>query len=364
MPPSLQQLLKTMVDNGASDLHISKDSPPQIRIDGSLVRLKTEPLSPDDTKAICYSVLTDAQKARFEEEQELDFSFGVKGLARFRGNLFVQRGAVSGAFRLIPFKIRTFSELGLPPIVAEMAKKPRGLILVTGPTGSGKSTTLAAMIDKINTEERGHIVTIEDPIEFIHEHKGCIINQREIGADTESFKKALKHILRQDPDVVLIGELRDLETIEAALSIAETGHLCFATLHTNSAIQTINRIIDVFPAYQQPQIRAQLSFVLEGVMSQTLLPHIGGGRALAIEVMVPSAAIRNLVREDKLHQIYSQMQMGQQKSGMQTLNQSLCSLFLKRAITIEDALLHSSDQEELKTMVQNGGAVVNRPVAK
>ena len=364
MPPTLQQLLKTMVDNGASDLHITRDSPPQIRIDSHLVRLKTEPLTSDDSKQICYSVLTDAQKARFEEEQELDFSFGVKGLARFRGNLFVQKGSVGGAFRLIPFKIRTFADLGLPPIAAEMCKKPRGLVLVTGPTGSGKSTTLAAMIDKINTEDRGHIVTIEDPIEFLHEHKGCIVNQREVGADTTSFKKALKYILRQDPDVVLIGEMRDMETIEAALSIAETGHLCFATLHTNSSLQTVNRIIDVFPAYQQSQIRAQLSFVLEGIMSQMLLPKIGGGRCLALEVLVPTAGVRNLIREDKIHQIYSQMQMGQTKSGMQTLNQSLCALFLKRVLTLDDALSASSDQDELRLMIQNGGSIVSRPTAK
>ncbi len=362
MPPSLQQLLKTMVDNGASDLHITKESPPQIRIDGSLIKLKTDPLTVDDTKAICYSVLTDAQKGRFEEELEIDLSFGVKGLARFRANLFMQKGAVGGAFRLIPFKVRTFNELGLPAIVAEMCKKPRGLILVTGPTGSGKSTTLAAMIDKINTDERGHIMTVEDPIEFIHEHKNCLINQREVGADTQTFKKALKYILRQDPDVVLIGELRDLETIEAALTIAETGHLCFATLHTNSALQTVNRIIDVFPSYQQPQIRAQLSFVLEGVLSQMLIPRINGGRCLALEVLVPTAAIRNLIREDKIHQMYSQMQMGQGKSGMQTLNQSLCSLYLRHLITLEDALNTSSDQEELRTMIANGGQL--KPVAR
>jgi twitching motility protein PilT len=361
MPPSLQQLLKTMVDNGASDLHITRDSPPQIRIDGSLIKLKTDSLTAEDTKSICYSVLTDAQKARFEEEQEIDLSFGVKGLARFRANLFVQRGAIGGAFRLIPFKIRTFSDLGLPAVVGEMCKKPRGLILVTGPTGSGKSTTLAAMIDKINTDERGHIMTVEDPIEFLHEHKGCVVNQREVGADTASFKKALKYILRQDPDVVLIGELRDLETIEAALTIAETGHLAFATLHTNGAVQTINRIVDVFPSYQQPQIRAQLSFVLEGVMSQMLLPRIGGGRCLALEVMVPTPAIRNLIREDKIHQMYSQMQMGQQKSGMQTLNQSLCGLSLRKLITVEDAMAASSDQEELRNMIQSGGQAPMQP---
>jgi twitching motility protein PilT len=361
--PSLSQLLKSMVDNGASDLHLSNESPPQLRIDGHLVKLRTDPLTPDDTKSLCYSVLTDSQKGRFEEEQELDFSFGIKGLARFRANLFVTKGAVGGAFRQIPYKVRSFSDLGLPPIMAELCRRPRGLILVTGPTGSGKSTTLAAMIDKINVEERGHIVTVEDPIEFVHEHKGCVVNQREVGADTNSFKKALRYILRQDPDVVLIGEMRDLETIEAALTIAETGHLCFATLHTNGAIQTINRVIDVVPAYQQSQVRAQLSLVLEGVLSQSLLPKVGGGRALALEVMVPNPAIRNLIREDKIHQIYSQMQIGQQKSGMQTFNQSLCALFLKKQISLEDALAWSSDSDELRVMIQNGGTTPNRAAA-
>jgi twitching motility protein PilT len=361
MAPSLQQLLKTMVDNGASDLHITKNSPPQIRLDGNLVKLKTEPLTADDTKAICYSVLTDAQKAQFEEHNELDMSFGIKGLARFRANIFVQQGAVAGAFRLIPFKIRGFHELGLPPVVAELCKKPRGLILVTGPTGSGKSTTLAAMIDKINTDDHGHIVTIEDPVEFLHEHKNCIVNQREIGSDTQSFKKALKSILRQDPDCVLVGELRDLETIEAALTIAETGHICFGTLHTNGCVSTINRIIDAFPAYQQPQIRAQLSLVLEGVLSQSLVPKPSGGRALVLEVMIPTPAIRNLIREDKIHQIYSQMQIGQSKHGMQTANQSLHALVAKKQITMEAALEYSSDPEELKNMIMNGGTPTTPP---
>ncbi len=354
MAPSLQQLLKTMVDNGASDLHITKGSPPQIRLDGNLVKLKTEPLSAEETKALCYSVLTDAQKAQFEEHNELDMSFAQKGIARFRANIFVQQQAVAGAFRLIPFKIRGFNELGLPPIAAELCKKPRGLILVTGPTGSGKSTTLAAMIDKINTDEHGHIVTIEDPVEFLHEHKNCIVNQREVGSDTQSFKKALKSILRQDPDCVLVGELRDLETIEAALTIAETGHICFGTLHTNGCVSTINRIIDAFPAYQQPQIRAQLSLVLEGVLSQSLVPRPGGGRALVLEVMVPTPAIRNLIREDKIHQIYSQMQLGQAKHGMQTANQSLHSLVQKKQITMEQALEYSSDADELRNMIAGG----------
>src|SRR5512138_203830 len=287
-----------MVEKGASDLHVTTGSPPQLRIDGHLVPLKTPPLTPVETKQLCYSILTDAQKHRFEEENELDLSFGVKGLSRFRGNIFVQRGAVAGVFRVIPYKILTFEELGLPPVVKELCEKSRGLILVTGPTGSGKSTTLASMIDRINTERHEHIITIEDPIEYLHPHKGCLVNQREVGADTESFKKALKYILRQDPDVVLIGEIRDLETIEAALTVAETGHLAFATLHTNSAVQSINRIIDVFPPHQQSQVRAVLSFVLEGVLCQTLVPRAGGpGRVLIIEVMVPNPAIRNLIRE-------------------------------------------------------------------
>ena len=362
-PPSLQQLLKTMVDNGASDLHISRDSPPQIRIDGALVRLKTDPLTADETKAICYSALTDAQKARFEENQEIDFSFGVKGLARFRGNLFVQKGAVGGAFRMIPFRIRSFTDLGLPPVVAELCRRPRGLVICTGPTGSGKSTTLAAMVDKINSETRQHIMTIEDPIEFVHEHKSCLVNQREVGTDTVDFKKALKYVMRQNPNIVLIGEMRDLDTIEAALTVAETGHLTFGTLHTNNALQTINRIIDVFPAHQQSQIRTQLSFALEGVLSQALVPRIGGGRALALEVLLPTPAIRNLIREDKLHQIYSQMQIGQKTSGMQTLNQSLYNLYLKKAISLEDANTTSSDPEELRMMIQNGGQVATKPAS-
>ncbi|HEX9508524.1 MAG TPA: PilT/PilU family type 4a pilus ATPase, partial [Myxococcales bacterium] len=285
---NLHQLLKAMVEKGASDLHITTGSPPQLRIDGELLPLKMAPLSPLETKQVCYSILTDAQKHRFEEDNELDLSFGVKDLARFRANIFMQRGSVAAAFRTIPFKILSFAELGLPPVVVEFAKRPRGLILVTGPTGSGKSTTLASIIDKINTENRQHIMTIEDPIEYLHPHKNCVVNQREIGADTRSFKVALKYILRQDPDVVLVGEMRDLETIEAALVIAETGHVCFATLHTNSCVQTINRILDVFPPYQQPQVRAQLSFVLEGVLSQALIAKAsGGGRVLALEVMVP-----------------------------------------------------------------------------
>ncbi|MBC8188215.1 MAG: type IV pilus twitching motility protein PilT [Proteobacteria bacterium] len=351
----MHQLLKAMIEQGASDLHITTGTPPQLRIDGKLHPLKMPPLSPQETKQLCYSVLTDAQKHRFEETNELDLSFSVQKLSRFRGNVFVQRGNISGAFRAIPFKIMTFEELELPPIVEVLSKKPRGLILVTGPTGSGKSTTLASIVDRINQERNEHIVTIEDPIEYLHPHKGCIVNQREIGSDTDSFKAALKYILRQDPDVVLIGELRDLETIEAALTVAETGHLAFATLHTNSAVQTINRIVDVFPPYQQSQIRQQLSFVLEAVMCQTLLPRANGpGRALALEVMVPNPAIRALMRDDKIHQLYSQMQIGQGKSGMQTMNQSLASLVAKRLVDPEIAKGRSPDDEELQQLINKG----------
>ncbi|GFE58458.1 type IV pilus twitching motility protein PilT [Geobacter sp. AOG1] len=354
---NLHQLLKELVERGGSDLHITTNTPPQIRVDGQLTPLDYPPLNAVDTKQLCYSVLTDAQKHKYEEDNELDLSFGVKGLSRFRGNMFIQRGAVAGVFRVIPYKILTFEELGLPQVVRDLAEKPRGLILVTGPTGSGKSTTLASIIDKINMDRRDHIVTIEDPIEYLHPHKGCLVNQREVGADTKSFKNALKYVLRQDPDVVLVGELRDLETIEAALTLAETGHLCFATLHTNSCAQTINRIIDVFPPYQQTQVRTQLSFVLEGVLSQTLIPKLGGkGRALALEVMVPNPAIRNLVREDKIHQIYSQMQVGQEKFGMQTMNQCLINLYLRRIISLEDALGRSPEPDEFKQMVANAGA--------
>src|SRR3954465_10289544 len=353
--PNLHQLLKAMVEKGSSDLHITTGSPPQLRIDGALVPLKTPPLTPVETKQLCYSILADAQKHKFEEENELDLSFGVKGLSRFRANLFMQRGAVAAAFRTIPFKILTFQELGLPPVVAELSKKPRGLVLITGPTGSGKSTTLASIIDKINPERHGHIMTIEDPIEYLHPHKNCLVNQREVGADTRSFKTALKYILRQDPDIVLVGELRDLETIEAALTIAETGHTCYATLHTNSAVQTINRVLDVFPPYQQPQIRAQLSFVVEGVLSQTLLARASGqGRILALEVMVPNPAIRNLIREDKVHQIYSSMQVGQSKFGMQTMNQSLMSLYSRRLTSQDEAMGRSSDPDELRNMMTTG----------
>ncbi len=353
---NMHQFLKAMIEKGASDLHLTVGTAPQLRIDGKLHPLKVPPLSAPETKQLCYSVLTDAQKHKFEETNELDLSFSVQRLSRFRGNVFVQRGNIAGAFRAIPFKIKTFEELALPKAVADLAERPRGLVLVTGPTGSGKSTTLATIVDRINQERHEHIVTVEDPIEYLHQHKNCVVNQREVGADTTSFKAALKYILRQDPDVVLIGEMRDLETIEAALSVAETGHLAFATLHTNSTVQTINRIIDVFPPYQQSQVRAQLSFVLEGVMCQALLPRANGpGRAMALEVMIPNAAIRNLIREDKVHQIYSAMQVGQEKFGMQTMNQSLASLFQRRMITMDDALGRSADVDELRNMVGQGG---------
>lgn len=362
---NLHQLLKTMIEKGASDLHITTGTAPQLRIDGRLLPLKMPPLTPPETKQICYSILTDAQKHKFEETNELDLSFGVKGLCRFRANVYMQRGAVAGAFRQIPFQIKSFPELGLPKSVEDLTKKPRGLVLVTGPTGSGKSTTLASMIDVINQERHEHIMTIEDPIEFLHPHKSCVVNQREVGSDTDRFTTALKYVLRQDPDVVLIGEMRDLETIEAALSIAETGHLAFATLHTNSAVQTINRIVDVFPSHQQPQVRAQLSFVLEGVLSQILIPKINGkGRALAVEVLIPNSAIRNLIREDKSHQLYSQMQMGQTKFGMQTMNQSLFNLVSRRQISLEDAIARSSDPEELRQMMANGGVTPASPMVK
>jgi twitching motility protein PilT len=351
--PSLYELLKVMIEQNASDLHISTGSPPRIRVDGKLVELDGEPLISSETKSMCYSILTDAQKQRFEEDSELDLSFGVKGLSRFRSNIFMQRGAVAGAFRTIPFKISTFRELGLPDIVGELSKRPRGLILITGPTGSGKSTTLAAMIDRINSERHEHIITIEDPIEFLHSHKNCLVNQREVHSDTDSFKSALRRVLRQDPDIVLIGEMRDLETIEAALTVSETGHLTFATLHTNTAAQSINRIIDIFPPHQQEQVRVQLSFVLECIMSQNLLPKKSGrGRVLASEVLVPNAAIRNLIREDKVHQIYSMMQTGQSKFGMLTMNQSLFNLYSKNLISYDDAMSKSPLPEEMLDMME------------
>src|SRR5436309_4173118 len=361
MNVTLSDLLKKMLEMSGSDLHITTNSPPQIRVHGHLHPLDMPPLTPTETKQLGYSVLTDAQKHRFEENLELDFSFGLKGLARFRGNLFNQRGATGGVFRVIPFEIKSFQQLNLPPVIAKLCDRPRGLVLVTGPTGSGKSTTLASMIDKINTERHDHIITIEDPIEFVHPNKNCLVNQREVHSDTKGFSEALRAALREDPDVVLIGEMRDLETIEAALRIAETGHLTFGTLHTNSASSTINRVIDVFPSHQQSQIRAQLSLVLEGIICQALLPKVGGqGRACAMEILIPNPAVRNLIREDKIHQIYSAMQSGQDRFGMQTFNQSLATLYSQKQITLEVALARSSNQDELQEMVNRGASLAGR----
>ena len=356
---TLPDLLKMLVELQGSDLHITTNTPPQIRVNGHLQRTQLPEMQPAETKQLVYSVLTDSQKKRFEETLELDFSFGIKGLARFRCNVFNQRGAVGAVYRLIPEKVRTFGELGLPAVLATLAERPRGLVLITGPTGSGKSTTLAAMLDKINAERHDHILTIEDPIEYIHPHKNCLVNQREVHSDTNSFSNALRAALREDPDIVLIGEMRDLETVEAALKIAETGHLTFGTLHTNSAAQTINRIIDIFPAGQQAQIRTQLSLVLEGIVCQALLPKADGkGRVCSLEILVPTAAIRNLIRDDKVHQIYGAMQTGQEKMGMQTANQSLASLHQKRLISLETALGASSNRDELQDMINRGVGVV------
>ncbi len=360
-PPNLRTLLEEMVARGASDLHVTAGERPKLRVDGELVNAAGAVLTPRDTMALAYSVLTDAQKKRFEMEDELDFSFGIPQLARFRGNAFKQRGCVSVAVRQVPFAIKPLGELGLPPAVSRMAEKPRGLVLVTGPTGSGKSTTLAAMLDKINKERRGHIITVEDPIEFVHRHQGCIVNQREVGTDTKSFSSALKYALREDPDVLLVGEMRDLETIQAALTIAETGHLAFATLHTNSAAEAITRIVDVFPATQQAQVRAQLAFVLEGVVTQTLVPRAAGrGRVLAAEVLVVTPAIRALVRDDKVHQIYSLMQGGK-KYGMQTLNDALYQLYVARQVTAEECLRVSGAPNEFLRMT--GQPVPEDPTA-
>ena len=349
---NLRSLLEEMIERDASDLHITAGERPKMRVDGDITNSNVDyVLSPKDTLQLAYSVLTENQKKRFEMEDELDFSFGIQNLARFRGNCFKQRGCVSMVIRQIPFSIKTFTDLGLPGVIAKMADKPRGLVLVTGPTGSGKSTTLAAMIDKINRERKGHIITVEDPIEFIHRHQQCIVNQREVGTDTKSFQSALKYALREDPDVILIGEMRDLDTIAAALTIAETGHLAFATLHTNSAAEAINRIIDVFPSHQQSQVRAQLAFVLEGIVTQTLLPKAKGrGRAMAAEILVVTPAIRALIRDDKVHQIYSSMQSGK-KFGMQTLNDALYQLYMSREVALEECLRASSDQNEFLRMI-------------
>src|SRR5438309_37843 len=355
MAANMADLLQILVDRGGSDLRITSGPYPQLRISGRRKKLtQFGRLTPHVSLWLASSILNEGQKQKFEEENELDLSFGIQGLARFRCNVFRQRGAVGAAIRIIPFKIRTFDELGLPTIVQQLADRPKGLVLVTGPTGSGKSTTLAAMIDKINTERHEHIMTIEDPIEFVHPHKSCLVNQREVFSDTNSFQRALKSILRQDPDVVLVGEMRDLETIAAALTIAETGHLTFGTLHTNSCAQTMNRIIDVFPTAQQAQVRAQLSLVLEGVLSQTLIPKIGGGRVMSLEIMVATPAIRNLIHEEKIHQVYSAIATGQ-KFGMQTMNQSLADLVKRRLITKEDALNRSTLVEELLQLLAHEG---------
>jgi twitching motility protein PilT len=357
--PTLPELLKTAVEIDGSDLHLSIGTPPQVRVHGELRRLSCPELTAADTKTLAYSVLTDAQKKRFEETMELDFSFGIRGVARFRCNMFNQKGAVGAVYRQIPERIRSFEELHLPAVIGKLAERPRGLVLVTGPTGSGKSTTLAAMINKINSERKAHILTIEDPIEYLHPHMNCLVNQREVHADTINFSNALRAALREDPDVVLIGEMRDLETVEAALRIAETGHLTFGTLHTNTASSTINRIVDVFPAHQQSQIRTQLSLVLEGVVCQALLPKAGGqGRVVALEVLIPNAGVRNLIREDKIHQIYSAMQTGQEKAGMQTMNQSIASLYFKRLISLDVAMGASSNRDELQDMINRGVGVV------
>lgn len=345
---SLTSLLKTMVDQGASDLHVTVGVPPQFRISGRMVRVKTDSLNPQDTKEICYQVLTDSQKAEFERNLELDFSFGIKDVSRFRGNLFLQRGSVAAVFRRIPINIPEWDSIGIPKVMREVIKRPSGLVLVTGPTGSGKSTTLASILDTLNREEYGHLMTVEDPIEFVHPHKNCVVNQREVGVDTKSFHSALKQVLRQDPDFILVGELRDVETIEMALTMAETGHLVFGTLHTNSAVQTINRVINVFPPHQQSQVRQLLSFTLQAVISQSLLPKADGkGRAMACEVLIPTMAIRNLIREEKIHQIYSAMQTGQGETGMQTMNQHMLSLIRTGQITPEAAMEFSNFPEEL-----------------
>lgn len=343
--------MEEMVKANASDLHLTVGAPPVIRVDGRLQRLNHDVLSSEMTKKVAYSMLNEKQKLKFEQNSELDFSFGIEQMSRFRCNMFVQRGNVAVVLRQIPYEVRTFDELGLPKVIAEFANLPRGLVLVTGPTGSGKSTTLAAIIDKINKEHACHIITVEDPIEYLHRHQKSLVNQREVYSDTNSFAIALKYALREDPDVVLVGEMRDLETIEAALSISETGHLAFATLHTNSAAESMNRIIDSFPSNQQEQVRVSISFSLQAVVSQTLIPKVGGGRVMAMEIMIATPAIRALIRDDKVHQMYSMIQSGQ-KFGMKTMNQSLAELYQTGKITLNDAMAQSHNAQELTEMLQ------------
>lgn len=347
---TIQELLKKAIELRASDLHLTAGSPPLFRIDGELKPFASEKLSPDQAQRLAYNIMTEQQRKTFEQKKEVDFSFGVQNLGRFRANVFLQRGCTTSALRQIPPVVNSIQELGLPPIIEELTTRPNGLILVTGPTGSGKSTTLAAMIDKINSEREGHILTVEDPIEFVHQHKKCIINQREVHHDTDSFANALRVALRQDPDVVLIGEMRDLETISAALTIAETGHLTLATLHTNSAAKSVNRIIDVFPSDQKSTIRAQLSMVLESVVSQTLLPRIGGGRVVACEIMIATDAVRAMIRDDKVHQLQGIIEIGQQY-GMQTLNADLARLYSSHKITKKDAFAKSPNTEALEKLL-------------
>ena len=360
MPYNVQDLLAKMVEMGSSDLHFTVGVPPLVRLHGELQPIGEEKLTPQETIRMSYSLMNEMQRKAFEQNKECDFSFGISNLARFRANAYLQRGCVGLALRIIPVRIKTFEELGLPKIMADFTKRPSGLVLVTGATGSGKSTTLAAMIDKINKERREHIITIEDPIEFLHTHQNCMVNQREVGTDTSSFAQALKMALRQDPDVVLIGEMRDTETMRAALTISETGHLAFATLHTNSTVQTINRIIDAFPKGEQQTIRTQLSFVLQGVVCQTLLPKLGGGRVMAYEVMNVLPSIRALIRDDKVHQIESIIEISQ-KFGMNTMNMRLADLVLSKQIDRLMALNKSSNPENLEKLLlekelRKGGA--------
>ena len=350
---SLHQLLEDMIPKRASDLHITAGVPPVYRIDGAMDPSVHEILTPEMTVHLAYSLLSDDQRKRFETTKELDFSFGIKGLSRFRANVFLQRGVVSMVIRQIPYEILQMEKLGLPTVVNEFTKRQKGFVLVTGPTGSGKSTTLAAMLDRINANRQSHIITVEDPIEYIHMNKKCVVNQREVGNDTSSFTNALKYVLRQDPDIILIGEMRDIETIEAALTIAETGHLVFATLHTNSAYEAVNRIVDVFPSDQQKQILTQLAFTLEGVVTQQLIPRsFAKGRVMCAEVLVCTPAIKAVIREGKTHQIYSLMQAGQ-KYGMQTMNQALLQAVLDKSLSREHAMERTGDRAELEGMISH-----------